>query len=165
MASSARLNLPLLAVGQAQKEVTVNEALQLLEMVTQPLCIGGPENTPALSPEVGESFLCGPNPEGAWSEHANALALWTDSGWRFVSAFDGMEVVSTTDGLRWRYRGGQWVSGVIQCNEIKVADVKVVGARAAAIPSPQGGAVIDVEVRNTVLAILTALRTHGLIAA
>ena len=40
---------------------------------------------------------------------------------------------------------------------------QVVGRRAAAIPSPSGGATVDAEVRMAVAQILGALRTHGLI--
>jgi hypothetical protein len=41
---------------------------------------------------------------------------------------------------------------------------QVVGGRAAAIDSPAGGAVVDVETRSAIDAILTAMRQHGLIA-
>jgi len=39
-----------------------------------------------------------------------------------------------------------------------------VGARAAAIDSPAGGTVVDLEARSAISAILSAMRQHGLIA-
>jgi hypothetical protein len=42
--------------------------------------------------------------------------------------------------------------------------VQLVGARGTAISAPTGGAVIDVQARAAISAILSSLRTHGLIA-
>ncbi|WP_312846581.1 hypothetical protein [Sphingopyxis sp. PET50] len=44
--STARLALPLLAMAQAQKEVTHNEALTLLDLLVQPVVEAGPQATP-----------------------------------------------------------------------------------------------------------------------
>jgi hypothetical protein len=46
-----------------------------------------------------------------------------------------------------------------------VADQQVVGARAAAIAAPTGGATVDSQARLAVSGILAALRSHGLIDA
>jgi hypothetical protein len=40
----------------------------------------------------------------------------------------------------------------------------VVGPRQAAVAAPSGGTVIDAESRTALVAILAALRAHGLIA-
>jgi hypothetical protein len=48
---------------------------------------------------------------------------------------------------------------------LHVAGSQVVGARQAAIAAPDGGTNQDSEARVTIGAILSALRTHGLIAA
>lgn len=47
---------------------------------------------------------------------------------------------------------------------VVVSGVQVVGAQAAAIGNPAGGATIDLQCRATVIAILNALRGHGLIS-
>ncbi len=55
-------------------------------------------------------------------------------------------------------------------DEINTADsyqvqgTKVVGVQQAAIAAPSGGAVIDVQARAQLALLLTALKTHGLIA-
>ena len=75
---------------------------------------------------------------------------------RVWSLAHGQEAVRTAD---------QWVVGRIDAVMLRVGGVQVVGARQPAIPSVSGGAVTDMEVRDTVGAILRVLRTHGLIEA
>jgi hypothetical protein len=61
-------------------------------------------------------------------------------------------------------RGGAWEAGIARATEYQVAGVTVVRQRQAAIADPTGGTTVDSQCRAAVSAILTALRTHGLIA-
>jgi phage gp45-like len=47
---------------------------------------------------------------------------------------------------------------------LKVGNIQVVGSQGASIANATGGTVVDIEARATQDLILTALRTHGLIA-
>jgi hypothetical protein len=53
--------------------------------------------------------------------------------------------------------------GALRPDGLYVADVRIVGAREAAITPPSGGTVIDSEARATILAILNVLENHGLV--
>ena len=55
------------------------------------------------------------------------------------------------------------VSDVNTDSSYKVNDVQVVTSQQPTIANPTGGAVIDVEARASIVLILTALKTHGLI--
>ena len=68
------------------------------------------------------------------------------------------------DALTARFTGGNWVAGEATCAHLVVGGNRVVGPRQTAIATPSGGAVRDAESRAALAAILTALRTHGLIA-
>ena len=46
----------------------------------------------------------------------------------------------------------------------KVNNIKVVGSQQATISNPAGGTVVDAESRVAIASIITALKTHGLIA-
>lgn len=48
--------------------------------------------------------------------------------------------------------------------ELRVNGMKVVGAKQPAISNPAGGTVIDIEARDVLNQLLTAMRSHGLIA-
>jgi hypothetical protein len=162
--ASARLALPLLAAGQAQKEMTVNEALARLDIAVQTSVVAGGVDQPPTSPIPGQGWIIGANPTGDWSGRAGAVAGWTDDGWRFVAPMEGMTAWVGADGVAWRYTNGGWAAGDLTGDRVVVAGVQVVGAQAGAIAPPDGGAVIDAEARGAVSAILAALRAHGLIA-
>lgn len=164
MESTARLALPLIAAGQAQKEVTHNEALTLLDLMVQPTALGVGVNAPPGDPAEGSCWIVGPAPSGAWAGQAAAIAGWTAGGWRFVAAREGMEVFTGgSDGFA-RFSGGAWTIGTVTGTSLAIGGLQVVGARQPAIAAPTGGSVTDVEARATLGSILAALRIHGLIA-
>jgi Protein of unknown function (DUF2793) len=161
--TTERLKLPLLATGQAQKESTHNEALALADMLVQPVVQAvAPPSVPP-TPSLGQSWIVGVGAVGAWAGHDSALACWTGGGWRFANAFDGMTVWNLATNSHARRSAATWQSGIVNGSQFRVGDVQVLTARQSAIASPAGGATIDAESRIAVTAILTALRTHGLI--
>jgi len=123
---------------------------------------GEPLNEPPADPQPGQAFLVSLSPAGAWSGHAGALTCWTDGGWRFIEAFEGMEV-STRTGLKLRYAGGSWEAGKIMATSLSISGQQVVGPRGGAISDPGGGSVVDQQARAAVVQILSSLRHHGLI--
>lgn len=160
-----RLALPLLAVAQAQKEMTHNEALALLDIAVQPVVVAvAPSAVPA-SPALGQCWIVGSGATGAWTGHDGALAAWTQGGWRFVAPFDGMAVWSLANAQSFRRSAGDWVRGVVSGNYLELNGVQVVGTRLPAVPDPTGGAVVDAPARATIGAILATLRGHGLIGS
>ena len=159
-----RLELPLLAAGQAQKEITHNEALARLAALVQPVVQAITSSVPA-SPVAGQCWLVGTGATGAWAGRDGALAAWTTGGWRFVAPFDGMQVWSLGDAMPVIRVAGNWTLGIVRAASVKVAGLQVVAARQPAIPTPAGGATIDTEARVVIAGILCALRSHGLIEA
>ena len=165
MADTARMGLPLLDAGQAQKEMTVNEALARLDLLTQASVIAVGLDTPPGAPAAGQAWIVGGAPSGAWAGQARALAGWTSGGWRFVPPCDGMTVWSEADGCAATYVDGAWRVGRLSGQRVEIDGVPVVGPRRAAIDAPAGGGVVDAEARVVLAAVLAALRDHGLIAA
>ncbi len=165
MADTARWGLPLLEAGQAQKEMTVNEALGRLELLTQAGVVAVGPDAPPSAPAEGQAWIVGGAPTGAWARQARAIAGWTAGGWRFVAPREGMSAWSAADGCVARFSGGQWRLGALVGQKVEIGGVQVVGARAAAIATPVGGGVVDAEARTALAAMLAALRAHGLIAS
>ena len=87
-----RLELPMLFSGQAAKEVTVNEALQALDIIVAAVVEGDATAAPPASPAVGNCYLVGGSPTGPWTGKAEHLAAWTANGWRFIAPFAGLAV-------------------------------------------------------------------------
>jgi hypothetical protein len=163
MDGTARLALPLIAPGQAQKEMTHNEALALIDLAVQAGVTAARADAPPATPVIGECWIVGDAPEGAWAGQAGALAGWTAGGWRFVAPREGMSVWSAGDTMAWTFRAGLWRRGELRGLSLRVNGRQVVGAQAAAIAAPSGGATVDAEARATLSAVLAALRGHGLI--
>ncbi|NJC06927.1 hypothetical protein GGQ97_002720 [Sphingomonas kaistensis] len=165
MAKSHRIGLPFLSAGQAQKELLHNEALILLDAVVQGCCEGGPLNSPPEIPEQGLSYLCGNDPIGEWAGRPRDVACWSDSGWRFITPFDGLQMVDRSNGCTWRFMAGQWSSGIVRGSELHLNGVRVVGDQYTAIANVSGGTVVDTQARDALAQVLSALRSHGLIAS
>jgi len=160
---SARLALPFLAAGQAQKELTHNEALALVDIGIGAAVKSAGVETPPSIPVIGECWILGDAPTGAWADRAGALACWTESGWRFLAGREGM-VVWVQDQQLWAVREASgWTIGAARAARVMVNDLQVLGAREAAVMPPTGGSVVDAEARSAITAILDRLIAHGLI--
>lgn len=140
--ATPRLALPLLFVGQAQKEAFVNEALSLVDGLLH-CAVEAVLNTPPATPLDGQAWLVGAIPAGAWSGRAGHLALRQGGNWIFVPPRDGMRVLDRSTGQDRRYRD-EW--------------------RAPAVPAaPTGGATIDAEARTAIAGIIASLREAGVL--
>lgn len=144
--TTPRLALPLLAAGQAQKEITHNEALTLVDLAIAPLVETIAANAPPPSPAIGQQWIVGPAPTGAWTGQAGALAGWTGQGWRFLHLPPGATVTERPTMLQWQRNSITWVAPV-------------------AVTAPSGGATIDAECRAKLAALIAALSARGLLAA
>jgi hypothetical protein len=162
--TTARFALPLLQPGQAQKELYHNEALAALDSGLHPVAETSGEDVPPPSPDPGQSWIVGPAPTGDWSGRANALATWTEGGWRILDPVEGMSVWIRADQFFARWNGSAWILGEVIGESLKLSGQQVVGAREEAIENVFGGVMVDAEARVAIAAILAALRGHGLIA-
>lgn len=159
-----RILLPLLATAQAQKEVTHNEALTLIDLLLAPVIESvAPVGVPA-SPIPGQGWIVGSAPGGAWLGQAHKLGFWTSGGWRFVDAPQGMTVWSIADAQPVQRNSGGWDIGTLRAGHLAIAGDQVVGPRLAPVAGASGGSTVDAEARVAIDSILARLRAHGLIA-
>lgn len=143
--TSARFSLPLLFVGQAQKEDFVNEALVMIDGLVH-CAVEEERNAPPSTPADGQNWLVGSAATGAWSGHDGKVAIRQLGQWLFASPSDGMQVLNKATGQLIGRIGGSW--------------------RAPAAPTaPTGGSVIDTEARSALASLVTALRSAGVLPA
>jgi hypothetical protein len=159
---TSRLVLPLLQPGQAQKEMTVNEALVRLDLAVHSAVRASGVDVPPASPEVGACWLIGAAPTGIWAGHAHELAGWTTSGWIFIAPREGMALWAENEVGNLRFSGGAWGSVALH-GKVFVEGDQVVGNRVDAIAEPSGGSNVDAEARAAIVSVLEAMRAHGLI--
>jgi len=67
MSTSTHLLLPYVLAAQAQKHVTVNEALRLLDGLLQLAVLDRHLTTPPASPADGDRYIVASGATGAWS--------------------------------------------------------------------------------------------------
>ena len=141
---TARLDLPLLFAGQAQKEGFVNETTARIDALLHG-AIEAEQAAPPAAPADGQMWLVAAGATGAWLGQSGKLASRQAGNWLFVVPRDGMKLLNRASGQEMRY-SGSW--------------------RLAVRPSlPSGGAIIDAEARTALAAILTALTTAGIVPA
>lgn len=113
MTDTARLGLPLLAPEQAQKHLTHNEALMLLDALVHLRLDGIGTVTPPAVPALGETHAIGVSATGAWEGHDGEIASWTEGGWRFAVPGEGWRAWDIVSGEMLVRRSGAW-SGLLQ---------------------------------------------------
>ena len=107
MTETQNLGLPFLAASQAQKHVTVNEAVLMIDQLVH-CSVARPEaGAPPLASE-GERFIVPSGAAGAWAAHVDALAVWQDGAWRFHAPAKGWLVWSGQDQSLLVYSGSAW---------------------------------------------------------
>lgn len=71
-------------------------------------------NTPPGAPAIGDAYIVGAAPSGAWAAHADDLALYTSRGWVFVgtSYLAGRLVYNAATNSSWQLADSGWRNGV-----------------------------------------------------
>lgn len=88
---SAHLNLPYLLPNQAQKHVTVNEALGRLDILVQMAVLSSDVAIQPAGPAEGDAYILPAAPTGdAWGlANAGDIAAFVDGGWMFLTPRPG----------------------------------------------------------------------------
>ena len=144
---TGRYRLPLLAVAQAQKEITHNEALVIIDALLHMAVEAALPTPPAVTDnDIGKSWAINGVPTGAWANKAGQIAFWIGGSWRFVVPHEGMRVWNRVTRRHSIYISGQWTTAPL-------------------IPNPTGGPVVDSEARAALAAILQYFRLIGIFAS
>ena len=111
MTSTLNLGLPLVQPSQAQKHVTVNEALARLDGLTQLVLASVTTLTPPVSATDGETYFIPGGATGTWAGQDGQLAIWSNGGWAFVAPVRGWLGFIADQGVRAEFDGTGWVAG------------------------------------------------------
>lgn len=107
MAITHNLGITLLEQAQAQKEVTINQAIAVLDAAFNLSVLDKDLATPPASPAAGDSYLIASAPTGAWAGKANYVTYY-DSGWRFIAPKEGLTIWVADETAEYRYSGSAW---------------------------------------------------------
>ncbi len=108
MSNSLNLQLPYVEAAQAQKHVTVNEALRRLDSVVQ---LGVKDRTrtgPPANPTEGDRHIVAGPATGAWSGRAQSVAAYIDGAWVFFAPKAGWFAFVQAEAAIIYYTGSAW---------------------------------------------------------
>lgn len=154
--TTPRLALPLVAPAQAQKHVTVNEALLRLDALAQPRIASLSVGVPPGDAVDGDLYGVPSGAGGAWSGAMGQLALLSGGDWVFLPPADGMIAFVVDEGRIAVRRGGDWLTalavsphGAATLHEVIEGDVDLLGeAIDGAVPIPERAIVLAVTTRT-----------------
>ncbi|WP_187431107.1 hypothetical protein ROLI_034990 [Roseobacter fucihabitans] len=129
--TSSSLSLPFIQPSQAQKHVTHNEALRILDVVTQLAVLSDDLAAPPATPTEGDRYIVDDVATGAWATHEGDVALYENGAWQFFTpnagwrAFVmGREALIVHDGAEW-----------IDLDDAEVQDIEAFGLGMTSLPS------------------------------
>ncbi|HEV7601500.1 MAG TPA: DUF2793 domain-containing protein [Bradyrhizobium sp.] len=108
MTDTANLGLPFIEGSQAQKHVTHNEALRILDAAIQIAVLDLTRTAAPSSPAGGERHVVAAGATGAWAGHGNAIATWQDGAWAFLAPKSGWCIWSVADNVMFVFDGTHW---------------------------------------------------------
>lgn len=108
MSKTRRLGLPYIMQGQAQKEVTHNQALNKLDVFVCPV-IEAIIDEPPTTAKDGDIYIIGEQPADSFADHANKLAQYMSGSWTFYPPIEYMEVVILSEKQKFTFIEDKWM--------------------------------------------------------
>ncbi|MCB5408460.1 DUF2793 domain-containing protein [Pseudogemmobacter faecipullorum] len=104
------LELPLILPAQAQKHVTHNEALLLLDALVQLAVADRDRSAPPALPVAGDRHIVAAGATGLWAGQEGQLAVMTAAGWQFLAPRPGWQAYLLSEARLAVYDGLSWVT-------------------------------------------------------
>lgn len=111
MFNTPNLTLPYIAPAQAQKHVTHNDAIRMLDALIQ-LSVLESQTAPPIGPNNGDRYIVAANASGIWAGHETDIAVYQDGAWCFFPAQPGWVCWNNADQTLLVYASGVWGSAV-----------------------------------------------------
>lgn len=106
--STPKLLIAEISASQAQKEVTHNDALRVLDGLVQLAVVTKGLSAPPGSPANGACYIVGASPTGAWAGKAAQIAQYYASTWYFHVPREGWRAWVTDEAAIYVYTTGSW---------------------------------------------------------
>jgi len=112
MENTVNLQLPYLMPAQAQKHVTHNEALAMLDAIVQLSVLDRHLSTPPEGADEGARYIVADAATGDWSGWGGSIALRMDGGWRRFDARPGWLAWLEDEDTYVRWTGSAWTEAI-----------------------------------------------------
>ncbi len=108
MSESIHLGLPFLEAAQAQKHVSVNEALRRLDAAVQLSIVNRILTSPPDTSADGARYIVAASAEDAWAGHDGEIAVWSDGAWAWFEPQAGWRAFDEGEGTFVYFTGASW---------------------------------------------------------
>lgn len=106
--STTHLLLPFILAAQAQKHVTHNEALRLLDAMVQLAVLDRTRTAPPVSPADGDRHIVASGAIGVWAGWDLNIAYWVDGAWTRLVPRPGWLAWVADENLLLVFDGAEW---------------------------------------------------------
>lgn len=110
MPDSPNLILPYIQASQAQKHITHNEAIKLLDGVVQLAVISRVLTAPPGSPVDGDRYIVASSATGIWAGWDLNVAYFADGAWTRLVPRPGWNAYSVADSSNFTWNGSAWIA-------------------------------------------------------
>ncbi len=108
MDNSENLNLPYIMPQQAQKHITHNEAIQMLDVVVQIGVVSDTISHPPEEPSNGERYIIPETASGEWAGKEKQLAAFQNGAWAFFIPQEGWSAWVQSKSVHLTWNGQEW---------------------------------------------------------
>ena len=102
------LSLPYILPAQAQKHVTHNEALRLLDVMVQLAVLNRNLTAAPALPAIGDRHIVAAGAVGVWAGQVGKIAVYTVTGWQFFAPLSGWQAYVLAEAVTVAYSGTAW---------------------------------------------------------
>lgn len=142
--TTAHLALPFIMAAQAQKHVTMNEALRLLDGIVQLAVLDRDRTASPASPAEGARHIPATGATGGWAGWSGSIAYWIDGAWMRILPAPGWLAWIEAEAQLVVWTGSAW---------LPVVDAMgfIAQAAAVAVAKEANGATTGMAVREETL--------------
>ena len=108
--TSPILAMPYIQSSQAQKHVTHNEALRLLDVIVQLAVRSADLATPPATAVEGDRYIVAAGGQGAWAGQDTKIAAFIDGSWQYFAPLEGWRAQVLDSGAEVVFDGTGWAA-------------------------------------------------------
>ncbi|MDT6940343.1 DUF2793 domain-containing protein [Brucella pseudogrignonensis] len=108
MEKTPNLKLPYIMPSQAQKHVTHNEAIRLLDAIVHLSVKSRVQTGAPVTPISGDRYIVAASATGAWAGKDNMIAFFVDGGWSYITGGKGWLAYVEDESSLLVFNGASW---------------------------------------------------------
>ncbi|MBX2806276.1 MAG: DUF2793 domain-containing protein [Hyphomicrobiales bacterium] len=114
MSDTTNLAMPYIEAAQAQKHVTHNEALRILDAIMMLCVLDRDLAAPPASPADGDRYLVASAATDEWYGHDGKIVAWQDGAWIFHKPQEGWRLWIADEECLLIFNGASWTGASTQ---------------------------------------------------